>query len=371
MNLSSIPDHELDKRFSLLILDVLIRAGLVLVMVMLCYRVFAPFLSMMLWALILAVALYPIHQRMANRIGNRQGLASIVLIGISVVLIVIPTTALVSSLADSIKELLDRVRENNLQIPAPLPGVADWPFIGDDVYGFWAQAHSNLPAVIASMQPKIGELAKHLLAIVAGLGGKMLLFLVSFVVAGIIMAFGRPGGRATRTIFERVVGTERGGEFAQLATGTIRAVAAGVIGIAGIQALLVGLVLLFAGIPWAGVLSLVVLVLGIAQLPVILITLPVIGYIWYSGDYSTVGAISDTVLLIVAGTIDNVLKPLMLGRGVDAPMPVILLGALGGMASSGILGMFIGATLLALGYQIFTRWVEENPDNRSSESSVP
>lgn len=371
MNLSSIPDHELDKRFSQLILDVLIRAGLVLVMVMLCYRVFAPFLSMMLWALILAVALYPIHQRMANRIGSRQGLASIVLIGISVVLIVIPTTALVSSLGDSIKEFLDRVRENNLQIPAPLPGVADWPFIGDEVYGFWAQAHSNLPAVIESMQPKIGQLAKHLLALVAGLGGKMLLFLVSFVVAGIIMAFGRPGGRATRTIFERVVGTERGGEFAQLATGTIRAVAAGVIGIAGIQALLVGLVLLFAGIPWAGVLSLVVLVLGIAQLPVILITLPVIGYIWYSGDYSTVGAISYTVLLIVAGTIDNVLKPLMLGRGVDAPMPVILLGALGGMASSGILGMFIGATLLALGYQIFTRWVEENPDNRSSESSVP
>jgi predicted PurR-regulated permease PerM len=111
--------------------------------------------------------------------------------------------------------------------------------------------------------------------------------------------------------------------------------------------------LIIAGIPWPGLLSLVVLVLGVAQIPALLVTLPVIIYIWYSGDYSTTAAISYSVLLFVSGMADNVLKPLMLGRGVDAPMPVILLGALGGMATTGILGMFIGATLLALGYQIF------------------
>jgi predicted PurR-regulated permease PerM len=102
---------------------------------------------------------------------------------------------------------------------------------------------------------------------------------------------------------------------------------------------------------------LIVLVLGIAQVPALIVTLPAIGYIWWSGDYSTVGAIVFSVLLFAAGMTDNVLKPLMLGRGVDAPMPVILLGALGGMATAGILGMFVGATLLALGYQIFMGWV--------------
>ena len=135
--------------------------------------------------------------------------------------------------------------------------------------------------------------------------------------------------------------------------------------------IVIGVCLLLAGIPWAGVLVLIVLVLGIAQVPALIVTLPAIGYIWWSGDYSTVGAIVFSVLLFAAGMTDNVLKPLMLGRGVDAPMPVILLGALGGLATSGILGMFIGATLLALGYQIFMWWVAANPDTVPVERETP
>ena len=138
--------------------------------------------------------------------------------------------------------------------------------------------------------------------------------------------------------------------------------ALGVLGVAFIQAIVVGLVLIIAGVPFAGVLALIVLVLGIAQVPALLLTLPVIGYIWASGDYGTASAVIYTVLLLLAGMLDNVLKPLLLGRGVDAPMPVILLGALGGLATAGILGMFVGATLLALGYQIFMWWVATNPD---------
>lgn len=182
------------------------------------------------------------------------------------------------------------------------------------------------------------------------------------------MAYGESGAKAAQAIFERIIGIDRGQGFAKLSTATIRTVAAGVIGIACIQALFIGLALIIIGIPWAGLLSLVTLVLGIAQLPAFLVTLPVVGYIWYSGDHSTVAAISYTVLLVVSGNVDNVLKPFMLGRGVDAPMPVILLGALGGMATTGILGMFVGATLLALGYQIFMWWVSNNPESSPKES---
>jgi predicted PurR-regulated permease PerM len=171
------------------------------------------------------------------------------------------------------------------------------------------------------------------------------------------MAFGESGAGASVAIFGRIAGPERGAPFAQLATATIRAVAQGVIGVAFIQAIVVGLVLLVAGVPWAGALAAIVLVLAIAQLPATLVTLPAIAWIWMRGDYGTGEAALWTVLLLVAGLVDNVLKPLMLGRGVDAPMPVILIGALGGMAAAGILGMFVGATLLALGYQIFMGWV--------------
>ena len=200
-------------------------------------------------------------------------------------------------------------------------------------------------------------IAVQAVAMVANIGGALLHFLFSSIIAGVIMAFGESGARSARAIFCRIAGPLRGEEFTNLSTATVRAVAMGVIGVAFIQAIIVGLALLVAGIPWAGVLSLVMLLLGIAQVPALLVTLPAIAYMWTVGDYGTVAAASYSALLVVAGMADNVLKPLMLGRGVDAPMPVVLLGALGGMAATGILGMFVGATLLALGYQIFMGWV--------------
>ena len=267
-----------------------------------------------------------------------------------------------SSLGDSVRHLINGVQNNSLQIPAPRPGVEQWPVVGKKLHDVWSKAHADLPALVQSMQPKIGELAKTALGFVASIGGALLQFIASFIIAGIIIAFGQSGSRSSLAIFERIVGTARGSEFAKLSTATIRAVAQGVIGVAFIQSIIVGLALLVAGVPWAGALALVVLVLGIAQVPALIVTLPAIVYIWSCGDYSNVAAIAYTVVLFVSGMADNVLKPLMLGRGVDAPMPVILLGALGGMASAGILGMFVGATLLALGYQIFMGWVAANPD---------
>ena len=138
-------------------------------------------------------------------------------------------------------------------------------------------------------------------------------------------------------------------------------------GVALIQAILIGLCLLIAGVPWAGALAAIVLVLGIAQVPAVIVTLPAIAYIWTSGDYGSVEGIVYTVLLLIAGLADNVLKPLMLGRGVDVPMPVILVGALGGMAAAGIVGMFVGATLLALAYQLFKGWVVDNREIGTEE----
>jgi predicted PurR-regulated permease PerM len=343
------------------LLDVLIRAGLILAMAMLCYRVLSPFLTLMVWALILAVTLYPLHQSLASKIGGKQGLAATLLVVVGIMLIVVPTAMLLSSLGDSVQQLVHDVQHNTLQIPAPRPGVEAWPVVGKKLHAVWSQAYADLPALVQSMQPKIGELARTALGLVASIGGGVLQFLASFIIAGIIMAFGQAGSRGSVAIFERLVGHARGSEFANLSTATIRAVAQGVIGVAFLQAIIVGLALLVAGVPWAGVLAVIVLVLGIAQVPALIVTVPAIIYIWSSGAYSTAAAIAYTVVLVLAGMADNVLKPLMLGRGVDAPMPVILLGALGGMATAGILGMFVGATLLTLGYQIFMGWVAANP----------
>lgn len=362
MNTPSQPDDEFEQRVASRLLDVLIRAGLILAMAMLCYQVFSPFLTLTVWALILAVTIYPLHQSLANMIGGKQGIAATLLIIVGILLIVVPTAMLINSFGDSLHQLINDVQNNSLKIPAPRPGVEEWPVVGKKIHNVWSKAYADLPALVKSMQPKIGELAKTALGFVAGIGGGLLQFLASFIIAGIIMAFGQSGGRGSQRIFERIFGNTRGSEFARLSTATIRAVAQGVVGVAFIQAIIVGLALLFAGVPWAGALAVIVLVLGIAQVPALIVTLPAILYIWSSGDYSNVAAIAHTLLLFLSGMADNVLKPLMLGRGVDAPMPVILLGALGGMAAAGILGMFVGATLLALGYQIFMGWVAANPE---------
>ena len=373
MNHPTKAEVELEERVSGRLLDVLIRAGLIGALVLLCYRVFAPFLTLMVWAVTLAVALYPVHQFVAAKIGGRQGLAATLITILGIALIVAPTAVLLSEMGDSVHRVIGDAQSNKLEIPPPSASVAEWPLVGQKLYGLWDRAHTDLPALVQSMQPKIGNLARSALAMVASIGGGILQFVGAFIIAGILMAFGRAGTRGARAIFERIAGIEHGAEFTHLSVTTIRAVAQGVIGVALIQAILVGICLLVARVPFAGVLAIVVLVIGIAQVPALIVTLPAIGYIWASGDYGSVEAVIYTVLLAVAGMADNVLKPLMLGRGVDAPMPVILLGALGGMAAAGILGMFVGATLLALGYQIFMGWVAANPDRGSpaKDSDIP
>lgn len=353
----NVTEPEFEKRMASVFLDVLIRAGLILAMVVLCYQVFSPFLTLMAWALILAVTLYPLHQALAARMGGQEGLAAALLVLLGIVLIAGPTAVLLMSLGDSVHGLIIGFQTNTIVIPPPREGVRNWPLIGDRAYAMWSQAHGDLPALIRSMQPKIGELARAALNVVASLGTELLKFLLAFIIAGIIMAFGRAGGRGGNAIFRRIAGETRGAGLMRLSAATIRAVALGVVGVAFIQALLVGLCLLVAEVPLAGVLALIALVLGIAQIPALIVTLPAIAYIWWSGAHGSTLSILYTAMLLVAGTADNVLKPLLLGRGVEAPMPIILLGALGGMVSAGLLGMFVGATVFALAYQIFMLWV--------------
>jgi predicted PurR-regulated permease PerM len=355
-------DITLQKLLSRRLLDVLIQAGLIVVLVSFCYKIFAPFMTLMLWALILAVTLYPMQQRLARKMNGKQGLASTVLVLLGVLLIFVPVVLLADSLANSVTSLIHGMRDNTLVVPPPSDKVATWPIIGEKLHAVWGMAASDLPALIQSLQPKIGHLAKASLGFVAGIGSDMLQFLFSFIIAGVIMAFGAGGHESARAISCRLVGSDRGEQFTVLSTKTIRAVAQGVIGVAFIQSILLGLSLMLADIPFAGVLAVIALVLGIAQVPAVVIVVPAVAYIWIGGTHDTLPAIFYSVLLAVAGLADNILKPLMLGRGVDAPMPVILLGALGGMVSGGILGMFVGATLLALGYQIFMSWVAMNPD---------
>ena len=181
-----------------------------------------------------------------------------------------------------------------------------------------------------------------------------------------MMAYGESGGQSMLKVFQRFSNQSKGSQLHKLSVGTIRSVASGVLGVAFIQALLLGVGFILAGVPAGGVLAFFVLVLGVVQLPAALVSIPVIIYLWVGGDASTTSNIIFTVYLLIAGLADNVLKPILLGRGVDAPMPVVLIGALGGMVVSGIIGLFIGAVVLAVGYEIFMAWVN-SPVEQSAD----
>src|SRR4030095_5785441 len=160
MSVASTPDLDLEKRLSGRLLDVLIRAGLVVALAVLCYQIFSPFITLMVWALILAVTLYPAHQKLARRMGGKQGLAATVLVLAGIVLIVLPMAVLMGALGNSVHDFVESARDNTLQIPAPAPSVAEWPVVGTRVHDVWSRAHADLPALVQSMQPKVGELSK-------------------------------------------------------------------------------------------------------------------------------------------------------------------------------------------------------------------
>jgi len=348
-----------DQRLARVLTDVMIRFGVVTIIIVLCIQVFAPFFGIMMWALILAVALYPLNLSLAKKFNGNSGRAAALIVIIGLLLIGGPAVALGKSFTSHLLDLYTEFNSGKLHIQPPNSSVAELPLIGETLNRVWTNAADDLEQTLKNVEPQLKELSKKAVVIAASTTGEVFSFFASMVIAGIMMAYGRSGSQAMLEILQRVSSEEKGGKLQALCVGTIRSVATGVIGVAFIQALLLGAGFIFAGIPGAGILGVIVLVVGILQIPAALVTLPAIAYLWFGGDASTASNIAFTVYLFVAGLADNVLKPMLLGRGVDAPMPVVLLGALGGMVVAGIMGLFVGSVLLTVGYKIFMEWVKE------------
>lgn len=366
----SVDPATLRKTVSRDVMESLIRIGLVLLLVVACVRVVAPFANLLLWGVILAVALYPLFLRISGRFKGRRGLAATTLVLACLLLLGIPSVILGSSLAGHLQDAYRQVEKGQLHIPPPAPKVATIPLIGKPVYAAWSDAATNLPAYLKKHEQLIRSHSRKALGMAGDIAAAMGLFLAAIVVAGVLMAYGEGGTRAVERILVRLSGPLRGPKLQKLSTATIRSVALGVVGVAFIQALLLGMGFWLAGIPAPGVLALITMLLGILQLPALIISLPAVAYLWWGGDgdASMTFNIVFTIYFIVAGMADNVLKPLLLGRGVETPMLVVLIGAIGGMISSGIIGLFIGAVMLSVGYELAKEWLSETTQTPAPET---
>ena len=355
------------------LLDTLIRVGLIAVLALFCFQVFHPFLNLMLWSLILAITLYPLHGWFKRKLGASDGRAAVLIVLLAFALLMVPIYLLGMAMTESVHDAITMIRSGRFHLPPPAESVASWPLVGERLHALWLQAATDLSSLVKQFAPQLKGVSLALLSQLAGMGLGLLLFLAALIIAGIVMAYGEAGRRSSIQIASRIFGADKGTRISVLCTATIRAVALGVVGIAFIQMLLVGVGFAVQGVPGAGLLALGVLLLGIMQIPATIITLPVIAFVFIT-EGASAGTIVFAIYVFVAGLADNVLKPLLLGRGVDVPMPVVLIGALGGMVTNGIIGLFIGPVVLAVGYQLFWQWVEAPPPESvagTADGSLP
>jgi predicted PurR-regulated permease PerM len=335
-----------------------LRIGFVGLLLILSWLILKPFIMLVMWGIIIAVGIYPIFKKFAALLGNREKLASTLITLFALAFLIVPSYLLMESTVESVQNFAVQLEEGTFKVPPPADDVANWPVIGKPVYDAWKLASVNLEAAIKAFEPQIKEFAPKLFSAVAGLSVTVLLSLISIIIAGALMVKADSAKTTARKAFKILLG-KRGEGFTELAGATIRSVVQGVLGVAIIQSVVSGIIMLIFDIPAAGLWALIVLFLAIIQLPPILILGPVAAYGFSILD--TTSAVIFLVLSIIISMSDAFLKPILMGRGVDVPALVILLGAIGGMMLSGIIGLFVGAVVLALAYKVYQALIEETP----------
>ncbi len=351
--MDSIDNHKI---FTKNAIEAAIQITILGVMVILTFKLIKPFMIPVIWGTILAVAMEPLIARIAERLGGRRTLTSLLFVLMVVAVLIIPTGMLIMSSIDTAQTLTEQMQSKAIVIPPPPSKVADWPFIGNTVHQAWQMASTNLEEALKHFAPQIKTAAGKLIGSVGGGLAGLFMIIISTCIAGVFLAKAEKCSAAAERIITRFAG-EKGGEITALATATIRGVMLGVVGVAVIQASLSAIGMVVVGVPIAGLWTIMVLVCAVIQLPPILILGPIAAYVFSYAE--TTPAVIFLVWVLLVSMSDAFLKPMLMGRGVDIPMLVILLGALGGMMMSGIMGLFVGAVVLAIVYSLFMAWMDD------------
>jgi len=331
-----------------------IQIGVLVLLLISCFRIISPFLNIVAWGLIISVALYPLHLKLAAALGGRQKWSATLFVLVGLTALLIPSWILGSSSIHEVRIVSAELQDGNISIPPPNEKVSTWPLIGEEVYSIWSGAAANLESTINQFEPQLTAFGTWLLKAAGGAAMGVLQFAFSIIIAGVFLVSADAGYRMSSTLATRVAG-QHGKSLTDLTIQTIRSVTKGVLGVAIIQAVLSTIGLAAMGIPGAGIWAALVLILAIMQLPPILILGPIA--VWVFSTANTVPAVIFAIYAFVVSISDSFLKPMFLGKGVDVPMLVILIGAIGGAMAHGILGLFVGAVVLALGYKLLTAWM--------------
>ena len=335
-------------------IDLAIRLFVLGLLAAWCFILLRPFLAIVLWAAILAIALWPIFLWLKAFLGGRAKLAVTLITLLGIGIIIGPVSFMATVLVSNVQSFAASVAAGTLVVPPPPEGIATWPLIGEPLNDIWQEAAANLGDVLSRFEPQLKEFTKSLLLLSADMGLTILKFLLSIIIAAGLMLNAEGIALGLTRFLTRLTPTHAQ-DFLKLTAATIRNVTRGVIGISLLQSLLIGIGLTVAGIPAAGLLALLCLFLTIIQIGPGLVVIPTLIFAW--STMNTLGALLFTVWMIPATLIDNVLKPILMASGLPVPMLVIFIGVLGGTLAHGILGLFVGPVILSLGYELMREWI--------------
>ena len=342
-----------------------IRLGILAFLAYWSYVLIRPFVPILIWSVILAAALYPVYTWLAKLLGDRSGLAAALVTALALLVVVGPATWLGLGLVDGLQALSKELGEGTLLLPPPPEAIKSWPVLGGRIYEAWALASTNLDAALRGLAPQL----RHLAGVVLGMAGTasagILNFLVSVVVAGFLFMPGPRLVQSIRTVLLHIV-PERSDEFVSLAGATIRSVSRGIIGIAVLQSVLIGIGFRLAGVPGASVWTVLVLVLGILQIGSAPVVLPVLVWCWTSLETSA--ALLFTAYIVPMSLLDNILKPMVMARGLKTPTLIIFIGVIGGTLAHGVIGLFIGPIVLAVAWELLAAWSSVEPASQESQA---
>ena len=344
-----------------------LRIGFIALLFVWSFLIIKPFILPVIWGMIIAVAIFPLHEKFSTLLGNREKLSATLITLIGLALLIVPSILFVDSTVGGLKNLAAQINSGSLVVPTPNLSVADWPIIGKPIYDVWILASTNLEAVFTKFAPQLKEFAPKLFSFASSMGVTILLFIISTIIAGIFLLKPEASEKAAKSIFATLIGIQGKG-FVDISVKTIRSVVQGVLGVAIIQSVLGGIGIWAIGIPAPGLWALIILFLAIIQLPPLLILGPLAIYVFSFAD--TTPAVIFLIWSIIVSASDAFLKPIFLGRGVDVPMLVILLGAIGGMMLSGIIGLFVGAVVLALSYKVFEALLVDDVLDKNKQDTI-
>lgn len=334
------------------LLTLLVAGGLIVG----CFLVLAPFLLSLLWAAAIVVATWPLMIALQDRLGGRRALAVGFITICLLLLLVAPLTVAVVTIVGNVDELTMLTARMAHYASLPPPAWLNELPASTQLVEAWQRAAALTPDELQEkFTPYATRMAGWLLSEAGSITVVVVQFLLTVAMSAVLFMSGETAARGVRRFAHRL-GGERGDNAVVLAAQAVRAVALGVVVTAVVQSVLAGIGMAMAGIPFAGLLTAVTLLLCIAQIGVFPVLLPAVIWLFWSGD--TGWGIFLAVWTLVVGTLDNFLRPWLIRRGADLPLVLILAGVIGGLLAFGIIGLFVGPVLLAVSYRLLQAWID-------------